>query len=213
MPVAELLKWDISIMDRKLLKPQSYDAFETAVKLKDGKATRYGLGISVFTQNGRRVLEHSGEVGGFVAENIVLPDDKLAIAVLTNQEASTAAGEIASAVAKLLLPTTTEIAVVSAPESAQLKAIMSQLQERKIDRSLFTADANFYFSPETMDDFASSLKPLGAVTDVHKEHESLRGGMTYRTFRVEFAGGESVTVSTYTMKDGKLEQLLVEGKN
>ena len=213
MPVAELLKWDISIIDQKLLKPPSYEAFETAVKLKDGKATRYGLGISVFTQNGHRVLEHSGEVGGFVAENMLLPDEKIAIAVLTNQEASSAAGEIASAVAKLLLPTTAGVASVSAPESTQLKAIMSQLQDRKIDHSLFTPDANFYFSPETLDDFASSLKPLGAVTDVHKEHESFRGGMTYRTFRVEFAGGESVTVSTYTMKDGRLEQLLVEGKN
>ena len=213
MPVAELLKWDLSIMGQKLLKPQSYAAFETAVKLKDGKATRYGLGISVFAQNGHRVLEHSGEVGGFVAENVVLPDDKVAVAVLTNQEASTAAGEIASAVLKLVLPKTAAVAVVSAPEETQLKGIVSGLQDGRIDRALFTPDANFYFSPETMEDFASSLKPLGAVTEVKKQSESLRGGMTFRTFKVGFAGGEGVTVSTYTMKDGKLEQLIVEGKD
>lgn len=213
MPVAELLKWDLSIMEQKLLKPKSYEAFETAVTLKDGKATRYGLGISVFTQNGRRVLEHSGEVGGFVAENMVLPDDKVAIAVLTNQEASTAAGEIASAVLKLVLPKSSVVATVSAPEETQLKVIMSGLQDGKIDRALFTSDANFYFSPETMEDFASSLKPLGAVTEVKKDREALRGGMTFRTFKVGFAGGDSVTISTYTMKDGRLEQLLVEGKN
>ena len=213
MPVADLLKWDIAIMDQKLLKPESYRAFETEVKLKDGKSTRYGLGISVFTQGGRRVLEHSGEVGGFVAENLMLPDEKLAIAVLTNQEASSAASEIASAVVKHLLPKTAVAAVVSAPEEIQLKSIMSGLQEGKIDRGLFTADANFYFSAETMEDFASSLKPLGAVSTVEKERESLRGGMTFRSFHVGFAGKESVTVSTYTMKDGKLEQLLVEGKN
>ena len=213
MPVAELLKWDVSIIDRKLLKPASYEAFETAVTLKDGKATRYGLGVSVLTQNGRRVLEHSGEVGGFVAENIVLPDEKIAVAVLTNQEASPAAGEIASGVLKLVMPKAVAGVTVSAPEEMQMKAIMSGLQDGKIDRNLFTADANFYFSAETMEDFASSLKPLGAVTEVKKQSEALRGGMTFRTFKVGFAGGDSVTISTYTMKDGKLEQLLVEGKN
>jgi CubicO group peptidase (beta-lactamase class C family) len=214
MPVADLLKWDIAIMDQKLLKPASYEAFETAVKLKDGKSTRYGLGVSVLNQGGHRIIEHSGEVGGFVAENMVLPDEKVAIAVLTNQEASPAASEIAGAVAKLLLPkSTAAVATIAKPEETQLKVIMAGLQDGKIDRALFTSDANFYFSKETMDDFASSLKPLGAVASVSKKSESLRGGMTFRSFTVGFAGGESVTVTTYTMPDGKLEQLLVEGKD
>jgi len=34
------------------------------------------------------MLEHSGEVSGFVAENMVFPDDSVAIVVLTNQDAS-----------------------------------------------------------------------------------------------------------------------------
>jgi len=51
------------------------------------------------------------------------------------------------------------------------------------------------------------------VTEVKKQSESLRGGMTFRTFEVGFAGGESVTITTYTMASGLLEQLLVEGKN
>jgi CubicO group peptidase (beta-lactamase class C family) len=212
MPVADLLKWDISIMNQALLKPESYQQFETAVKLKDGRSTRYGLGVSVLMQNGHRMIEHSGEVGGFVSENMVLPDEKIAIAVLTNQEASDAASEIASAVAKLIVPKIVTVQAADSPEM-QLKVIMGGLQDGKIDRTLFTPDANFYFSAETLDDFQTSLKPLGAVTTVTKKGESLRGGMTYRSFEVGFAGGDSVTVSTYTMKDGKLEQLLVEGKN
>ena len=212
MPVAELLHWDIAIMDQALLKPASYEEFETAVKLKDGKPTRYGLGVSAFTQNGHRIVEHSGEVGGFVAENMVLPDEKVAIAVLTNQEASSAASDIASAIAKLILPKSASVAAPK-PEEIQLKTIMAGLLDGKIDRALFTDDANYYFSAETMGDFSSSLKPLGAVTTVKKRSESLRGGMIERSFEVGFSGGDSVTVSTYTMTDGKLEQLLVEGKN
>jgi D-alanyl-D-alanine carboxypeptidase len=184
------------------------------VKLKDGKPTRYGLGVSVLNQGGHRIIEHSGEVGGFVAENMVLPDEKVAIAVLTNQEASSAAGEIASAVSKLVVAkSATAVVTASTPEETQLKAILGGLQVGKIDRALFTADANYYFSKETMEDFASSLKPLGAVTEVKKQRESLRGGMTFRTFTAGFAGGDSVTISTYTMANGLLEQLLVEGKN
>jgi D-alanyl-D-alanine carboxypeptidase len=40
--------------------------------------------------------------------------------------------------------------------------------------------------------------------------EDLRGGMTFRVFRVEFASGKMpVTITTYTEPDGKLEQYLV----
>jgi hypothetical protein len=34
--------------------------------------------------------------------------------------------------------------------------------------------------------------------------------MTYRGFAVEFASGKRVTLSTYTVPDGKIEQFLVE---
>ncbi len=209
MPVGDLLTWDIAVMNKALLKPASYEAFETAVTLKDGKPTTYGLGISVRKIGGHRALEHSGEVGGFVAENVVLPEEKIAVAVLTNQEASSAASEITSAILKLMLGATKPAALA---EETQLKAILSGLQEGKIDRGLFTADANYYFSAETLGDFSSSLKPLGAVVRVAKTSESLRGGMVERSFEAEFAGGVKVAVSTYTMADGKLEQLLVEGK-
>jgi hypothetical protein len=171
--------------------------------------------VQVLLQHGHKVLEHSGEVGGYTAENVVLPDEKLAIAVLTNQEASDAAEEIAGAIAPLLLEKhgmTTTVTLVK-PEETQLRAIVAGLQDGKLDRGLFTEDANFYFSAETLGDFASSLKPLGAVTTVEKTEEELRGGMTGRAFNVGFAGGKSVKISTYTMKDGKLEQLLVEGEN
>jgi D-alanyl-D-alanine carboxypeptidase len=214
MPVGELLRWDIAVMNRTLLKPKQYAEFTENVALKNGKATGYGLGISVLTQGGRQVLEHSGEVGGFVAENLVVPEEKLAIAVLTNQEASSAAGEIAGAIGRILLA---PVAVVVAPESelleeTQIRKILSGLEDGTIDRALFTEDANFYFSAETLGDFSSSLKPLGTVTAVKKRQESLRGGMVYRGFTATFSGGTSVAVSTYSMKDGRLEQLLVEGK-
>ena len=78
----------------------------------------------------------------------------------------------------------------------------------EIDRSLFTADANFYFTAETLRDFKDSVQPLGALEAVTQTDESQRGGMTFRSYRVKFTT-RTLSANTYTQKDGKLEQFLV----
>ncbi|MGA7030574.1 MAG: serine hydrolase domain-containing protein, partial [Candidatus Acidiferrales bacterium] len=82
MPAEDLAKWDISIINQKLLKPASYREFETEVVLANGLGTRYGLGVDVSLQSGHRTLSHSGEVSGFTSENDVFPDDRAAVVVL-----------------------------------------------------------------------------------------------------------------------------------
>ena len=106
MPAAELAKWDISIMDQKLLKPASYREFAKDTLLKNGLSTHYGLGVDVNSQAGHRALSHGGEVSGFTAQNIIFPDDRAAVVVLTNQDAASASGAIASGIAPLLFATT-----------------------------------------------------------------------------------------------------------
>ena len=211
LTVGDLLRWDLSLIDRRLLSGPSYDRMESEVMLKGGGSTGYGLGMEVKTSGGRRLLEHSGEVGGFVSENMVWPDDKTALAVLTNQEGPGAI-EIAHAVAPLLFstPETTVADPASAGLEAQVKSMLTDLEEGRIDAHLLTTDCAFYFSSETLGDFSSSLKPLGPVTKVTQNSHSLRGGMTYRDFSAHFAGGRTVTVSTYWTADGRLEQFLVE---
>ena len=216
MPVAQLLTWDLTLINQSLLTPASYKAFETPFALAAGKDSHYGLGVEVLTQDGRRVIEHSGEVGGFVAENIVFPDDHAAIAVLTNQEASEAASEIAKQIAPLILPPTPtrpaptlSIAEAFAPH---LQTILTGLQKGTIDRSLFTADCNGYYDATALADYQSSLAPLGSITSVTPGHSSLRGGMTFAGYRVAFSSGTTVLVTVYLEPDGKIEQLLVIGK-
>ncbi len=216
MPVASLLTWDITLMNRSVLAPKSYDDFFADVRLKDGKPTGYGLGVDVRVRNGHREIEHSGEVGGFVAENVVLPDDRIAIAVLTNQEASSAASQIAKAITPLLIPSLAPAPTADASKVAaetQAKTILAGLAAGKIDRSLFTEDCNFYFSKEAINDFSSSLGPLGPITELTQRAKQLRGGMTFRAFTVKFGADEkekTVTLTTYTQSDGKLEQFLIE---
>ena len=210
MPVGDLLKWDISMIDQSLLKPASYAAMESEMILKSGRGAGYGLGVSVGMRNGHRMISHGGEVGGFVASNTVFPDDKIAIVVLTNQEASSAAGAIARAITTLLLPPAPATSSDAAKAEAQASAILAGLQKGTIDRTLFTANANFFFDKTALADFASSLGPLGAIKTLRQTGTSLRGGMTFRGFAVEFADGTKVTITTFTTSDGKLEQFLVD---
>jgi D-alanyl-D-alanine carboxypeptidase len=207
MPAYDLAQWDISLMDRTLLAAASYDALYTPVKLRDGSDSHYSLGLSVRDLSGHLLLEHSGEVMGFTSDNYVFPNDKVAIAVLTNQDAARAAGVIARGLAPLLLGATNQ-----GPNAAETQALelFENFQQGKIDRSLFTPWCNAYFSQQAMDDFQSTLAPLGKPSGVRQIADELRGGMTFRVFRVEFPnGGKPLIVTTYTEPDGKLEQYLV----
>jgi D-alanyl-D-alanine carboxypeptidase len=216
MPASTLIAWDLGIIDQKLLTPASYKQFETAFVFpsgpKAGQSSNYGLGIFVQDRSGHRMIEHSGEVGGYVSENIVFPEDKIAIVVLTNEVASGAASMIGGGIARLLNP-----GIVPAPPApdtlaASLKGILTGMQSSKIDRSLFTSNCNAYFNAETLADFQSTLAPLGAVTDVKRLKPNQRGGMTFAIYEATFASGTKLRISTYVLPNGKIEQFLIEGK-
>ncbi|MGH9420458.1 MAG: serine hydrolase domain-containing protein, partial [Thermoanaerobaculia bacterium] len=155
--------------------------------------------------NGHFLVEHSGEVSGFTADNFIYPEDSAAIVVLTNQDAAPASGAISNQIARLLF--TTEDAL-AANRTAQARAIFSGLQKGTIDRSLFTSNANGYFSDVALKDFASTLAPLGEPVSFVQTSTSKRGGMTLRSYRATF-NGRVLRVWTYEMPDGKLEQYQV----
>jgi CubicO group peptidase (beta-lactamase class C family) len=205
MTPRDLAAWDISIINHSLLKPESYRALTADVGLKNGASTGYALGIDVSMQGGRFLLEHSGEVSGFTAENMVFPDDSVAIVVLTNQDAAPAAGAIAGQIAQVLFATED---AQSANRTAQARAIFDGLQHGTVDRSLFTSNANAYFSQQALADFASSLGPLGAPTGFVQTRKSERGGMVSRSFRASFPN-RTLRVWTFETPDGKLEQYQV----
>jgi D-alanyl-D-alanine carboxypeptidase len=214
MTAADLLKWDVSLMNRSLLAPASYAAMETEVKLASGAGTRYGLGVTLTVRDGHRLVSHSGEVGGFVASNMVYPDDKLAIAVLTNQDASPAATSIGRAIAAILLPAAPPAAPAGAAAEtaraeAQARQIIDGLRLGQIERTALTDDCSFYFDATALEDHARSLGPLGGVKTVTQTSTNVRGGLTFRAFDVTFADGTKLRLTTYTTADGKLEQFIL----
>ena len=202
MTAHDLALWDESLIAETILKPESYKQMFTEVKLKDGKGTHYGLGVEVIDRNGHRSIEHSGEVSGFVSDNEVLVDDGLAVAVLTNQDAVGAASSITRLAAPVVLN-----APLAAPEQQAID-IYRGLQQGRIDRTLLAPNLSDYFTPEALADYQASLAPLGEPLSFHQSGDQLRGGMTFRAFRITYPG-KNLTLTTYTYPDGKLEQYLI----
>lgn len=211
MPVSTLMQWDISLLNKSLLKPESYAAMEKEQRLKDGGPTNVGLGLQVGHARGHFMLLHSGEVAGFSSMSLVLPEDHIAIAVLVNQDANSAAREIAQGLVPILIPSFGAKASPPqlSPTTQHAREILLALQRGKIDRSQFTANANFYFSQRVLDDYRESLEPLGALTSFAEIHSEPRGGLQNRIYDAKFAS-QKIAISTYWTPDGKLEQFLVE---
>jgi len=201
MTAPDLALWDESLIARTLLKPESYQEMFTEVKLKDGKGTKYGLGVSVADLDGHRDISHSGEVTGFVSDNEVLVDDGVAVAVLTNHMAGGADG-IAQLSASVLAGQKQK------PEEEEALAMYRGLQKGQLDRSKLAPNLDAYFDAPTVADFKNSLGPLGDPLTFRQVTSSLRGGMTFRSFRVVYPT-RTLMLTTYTYPDGKLEQFLV----
>ncbi len=209
MTAEDLEKWNISIIKQSLLKPASYKELETEVLLKDGSGSGYALGISVGRANGHRVLRHGGEVSGFTSSSVILPDDGMAVVVLTNQDAIDASGQIARGVVNRLLQISQPL---NAKEDANVKALLDGLADGKLDRTLFSDNGNAYFSDTAIKDYMATLSPLGAIQGIQQTATGSRGGMTFRNYTVHYAG-KALGISIYELSDGKVEQFIVTAQD
>jgi CubicO group peptidase (beta-lactamase class C family) len=203
MTAENLAKWDISLIQQRLLKPASYHELESTIVLKNGLPANYGLGLKVERRHSRRSVAHSGGVSGFISHNLVFPDDRAAVVVFTNEDAANAARDIAQKISPVLFPQED-----ATKEEQQARRIFEGLQNGKIDRALFSSNANFYFSDMALKDLANGLKPLGKPKSLVQTSREERGGMTFRQFDLEFPR-RKLQIWQRTLPDGKIEQYQV----
>lgn len=204
MTAHDVALWDVSLMNESVLISESYRQMFAEAKLKDGRGTRYGLGVQVLERGGHRTIEHAGEVAGFVSDNEVLIDDGDAVAVLTNQIAADAASGIAHEVAQMLIGNQLSLS----PVEQVAYQIYRGLQNGNIDRKLLSPNLNAYFSAQAVEDFKTSLGPLGEPTDFKLMHSEDRGGMTFQVFTITYPD-QRLELTTYTYPNGMLEQYLI----
>ncbi|WP_375394070.1 serine hydrolase domain-containing protein [uncultured Sphingomonas sp.] len=211
MSAGDLAKWDVARLTRSILPAADWALQETPAKLADGSPTGYGLGVDIGISDGRRFVEHSGEAVGFLSENIVYPDDHVAVVVLVNAWFGNAESRIAAGISKIVLPAAAAAGADDTAALAQAKSAYAQLQSGTLDRAILTDDASFYFTPAARADYATSLAPLGKPGFfVQTGRARLRGGFVNRNYRLSYPG-RTLTITTYAEEraGGRYEQFLV----
>ena len=131
---------------------------------------------------------------------------ELAVVVLANKDGSSAPNRITNGLEALLLSSAQD------PDASKLlqqaKAIFAGLQEGRLDRTLFTANANAYFTAEVIEDYAASLKPMGEPKSFELSSSGLRGGFTQRSYRLVYPA-KTLRLVVRAATDGKLEQFQI----
>lgn len=94
--VEDLYKWDLSIYNNTILKPESWNAAFTPYKDK------YGYGWFLDTMFNRKVTMHGGGIHGFNSNMFRIPQEQLVIILLNNKN-NPALDEITKALAAIAL--------------------------------------------------------------------------------------------------------------
>jgi CubicO group peptidase (beta-lactamase class C family) len=199
MTPQSLARWDISLMNRSLLSDASYDALYTPVKTITGKGRPYSLGLDVQQRDGRLVLGHGGAGSGYLTDNRVWPNEKIAIVAFTNNDWA-GPGDVVSRVAAVVLPPT--------EKEARARKLYADFAAGRVDRDLFTDNANAFLTAKVLADQKLGLAKYGPARLFEMRELGLRGGMETRVWTVTCAHGV-VSIVERAYPNGKIEQFLI----
>jgi len=202
MSASDLARWDISVIDQSVMKPASYLEQQTEVLLTSGAGTNYGLGVEVDVTKGHRRISHGGEAVGYLSENRIYPEDRAAIVVLDNADFGNAQTSIADSIEKILF--------ADAGDISRAKAVFEGLRAGRIDRAQFTANGNYYFTPQAIADYRTSLAELGEPQSFARRSSSLRGGFTAEAYTVDYGAKKlTIVLRAEPGPKGRIEQFTV----
>ncbi len=83
---ADLVHWSRALLSGSIVGQASVRQMTTPAVLSDGRATRYGFGLTIDQLATHRRVSHNGGINGFSSSLEAYPDDDLFIAVLVNTE-------------------------------------------------------------------------------------------------------------------------------
>jgi CubicO group peptidase (beta-lactamase class C family) len=82
--VDDLVLWDSALYTERLLKQETLKQAHSSYQLTNGSSTAYGFGWELSEYAGHRFIEHGGGIHGFRARAIRIPDERVFVAVLSN---------------------------------------------------------------------------------------------------------------------------------
>jgi D-alanyl-D-alanine carboxypeptidase len=223
---ADIARWDMALIEGRVLKPMSWDLMTRPRMLANGKSSNYGCGLSVGTRDGLTVFTHGGAVSGFIARNTFVPQTRSAVVVMINDEDGPLANAIVErAMAAVLparaanLPVTTgpsaaredrgQIPRVAGPDPGkQASALFKALQAGTLDRSGLGDEYSAFVTDAKVRAASRELKPFGGPTGISVRSVAERGGMEVSSVRLTFGSG-ALDGLMYRSPDGKVQEYLL----
>lgn len=82
--VEDLARWDANFYKLRVGTKEIFDQMTTASKLNDGSEFGYGLGWTIGSHHGLKMISHAGSDYGYKAEFVRFPSEELTVTVLCN---------------------------------------------------------------------------------------------------------------------------------
>ena len=206
---SDLLRWDLALMEGRVLAPRSWATMSTPRPLTDGRTSAYGCGQSIRDRGPVLVLQHGGAVSGFGARNALIPASRSAVAVMANADwAGGVLDAIETAVLARLMPTA-DAPTVAGPAAREMALdLLGQIRTGEVNRALLGDEYNAFLTPARLAVMSKSLVDAGAVSEVQPGPTRERGGMEVSS--LTFKVGQTVANTLmYRTPDGKVQEFLI----
>ena len=210
----DLLSWLEALRGGRVVSPQAFDAMTHQAKLPNGAPTHYGFGFFTRDWYGWHVAEHPGNIDGFSADDAIVLDDGLEIAVLSNADRVSLAPLSESIVAIFDAPKDANMyATAGQPAenenldvTATVRELFGEMQRGTIDRTLLSDALSASYSDARLKTRAAELAPLGKLRLVEFIERTNGSGRTYEKYRLTFEARQFWMTLGY-LKNGKIDAL------
>jgi D-alanyl-D-alanine carboxypeptidase len=204
--VDDLAKWDVGLP--LVLNVDSVRDMWSASGAPGGMS--YGMGWIIDQRGGQRYVWHNGELAGYHAMNALLPEEHVAVIVLSNADTLHAQTTISpERLASRILDVVAPLPPQRFGNLIMQRATewLGRLAKLDIDRTQLTPQFSEYLSDQVV--IRADLKGLGPVQSMVPIESFQRSGDTVYVFDVKFVHGTS-RYQFALARDGKIDGLLFE---
>lgn len=141
----DLFKWNQVLLSHKLIKKESLEKAQTEYTLPNGKGTNYGYGWFTGNIQGSPIVEHGGNLGGFMSHAIYLPREDVYVVALYNFRSPTRLPEfLAGDFAAIAIGKPFNIKEIVLDENL-LKTYVGVYEEDGIERLITVENGKLYY--------------------------------------------------------------------
>jgi CubicO group peptidase (beta-lactamase class C family) len=140
----DLFKWNQALWSHKLIKKESLEKAHTEFKLPGGRGTHYGYGWFIGNIQGSPLVEHGGNMGGFMSHAIYLPREDVFVVVLYNFRDARLPEYLAGDLAALAIGRPFDIREITLDENL-LKSYTGVYEEEGVERLLTVENGGLFY--------------------------------------------------------------------